>query len=420
MLLAPISIAMLTNAAVFGLIALTLLVVRRGMCPKVRTGGKFALIRTIEVFRWIFVVLFILAIVGAMVPLYIAAFFSAIIIFMQFQSHFSSRNRELRSLGLLLVTTYQRGGSLPDLLEAYGRSNPTIVGAKSMLSADAVRRGQHLLQACDQYRLRLPTTSRLLMAADRSAQRIDDPSIQGMVDDPMLVSKLATLTVYIPILILTMVTVLTFFGVAIFPTFEEMFEEFELHNTAGMRILRLSMTVASSLALFLAFAVIYLVIITLIWLAGFEGALRGVPIFGSVILQKRRALALDALALATKRGSSLPDAFRELRLAAANVGERRIYHACVTDMENGSPMSTSLNRILSAQQSAWVGAAEKSNHLPDALGRLAELIRLRARRTIELNVAVLVPLVTCLFAIPVAMICYGVILALVELILWLT
>jgi type II secretory pathway component PulF len=81
-----------------------------------------------------------------------------------------------------------------------------------------------------------------------------------------------------------------------------------------------------------------------------------------VILQKRRALALDALALATKRGSSLPDAFRELRLAAANVGERRIYHACVTDMENGSPMSTALNRLISVHKSTSVSAGDMSNH----------------------------------------------------------
>lgn len=420
MLFPPVSLALAVCAIVIGLIALTISVIRRGLCQHVETTSGLNWIRVVEVARWFFQTLFIIVLVGALVPLQLVLFFAAIMLFFQIQIAFITAKRDSESLGVLMVQVHHGGGSIPDLLESYGRGNPTLAGAKARLIADALRRGADLLNACERMKLRLPTATRIVLVSAPNGSRFG--AIQNTVadNDPTLVSKLAMLTTYLPILIVFMISVYAFLAHFIFPTFKAMFEEFDMRGPGVDMLDVLINWVLTPLEILAALMLSYALVVFALWIMGFDWAFRGLPIVGRIIRQSRRATLLDALAFSTGQQKSLPDAFRELRQATSFRGERNILQRCVTDIESGGATEKALSRLLNRSQVAWVVAAEKNQHLPDTLASLAETIRMRLRRYIEWSVAIVLPLAIVLCAIPVGLACYAVMRTLTDLITGLT
>ena len=416
MSLPPVSLFLGLFAIIFALFAATLFVIRRGLCQNVHSPAGLTWIRIVEVARWFFQTLFILAIVGALAPLQIVVFFAVVMLFFQIQIALVSRRRETDSLGELMMQVYHGGGSVPDLLDAYGRSNLTLTGAKARLIGDSVRRGESLLEASRRTGLKLPTTVRMALSSPIGGIRIRSTNPALGFEDPTLVAKLAMMTTYIPFLIFFMILVYLFLATAILPTFKEMFAEFGMTGVGVELLETLSRWVLPMIVAILVISVVYTGFILFLWLLGSDGVLRGLPIFGRLIRQSRRATLLDALAFSTSQERSLPDALRDLQQATIFRAERRILNRCVADVEAGAATSETLSRLLNPSQIAWVSAADQNKHLSTTLSTLAETTRMRRQRHIEWSVAVFLPLTIVLCAVPVALVCYAVMRTLTDLI----
>lgn len=417
MVFPPVSLFLGLSAIVFWLFAATLFVIRRGLCQSLATRAGLNWIRVVEVARWFFQTLFILAIVGSLVPIQIVIFFAVAMLFFQIQIAVTSRRRETESLGVLMTQVHHGGGSIPDLLEAYSRSNQTLTGAKARLTADGIRRGESVLAASGRMKLRLPTTVRLALSSPPGEIRNNTFTNTLGIEDPTLIAKLAMVTTYIPLLIFFMILVYLFLAIAILPTFKEMFQEFGMAGVGVELLESLSRWVLPLIVAFLVIGVLYTLFILFLWLIGLNGALRGLPVFGGLIRRSRQATLLHALAFSTSQERSLPDAFRDLKQATNFQSERRILDRCVSDIEHGGATSIALSRLLNRSQIAWVSAADENKHLSVTLATLAETSRMRLRRQIEWSVAVFLPLAILFCAIPVGLVCYAVMRTLTDLIM---
>jgi hypothetical protein len=411
----PITIILTLAAVPLGLLSMTLLLIRRAACRDIQQRGGIGGLVILEGFRWVLLTLSLFFIVLALAPMQVSLLFAGLLYFFLLQSHWMRSARELRLFGSILVATHRAGGSIPDVLEAYGRTNPTMNGARAQLTAQRLRSGGNLLAESERFHLCLPVADRLELAEKPTGAmwRRATPAEQDA--DAMLVSKLAMLTVYVPLVVMIAIMIFTFLFLWILPTLQEMFEEFDLQSSGVELIAVVCNVVLPIMVAVMSLAVLYVGAVLFFWIIGFDGALRMLPCYGRIIRDRRRILLLDSLAATTSRGIALPDALRSLSRVAMGRGEGRLLDRCVRELERGRSWSQAMTGLLDRHQIDWAAAAEQNGHLPATLSRIGTLVRNRVQRYAELCVAVAIPLAVFLLAIPVIMVCYGMISALADL-----
>lgn len=417
MIVPSYAIFSLVTGAVLFLCTATLYLVRRGLIVNVSTSRGLLWIRLIDWGRWFFQILTTWMLLGAFAPLQVLLFFFTTVVFLQVFAVIAWGIRERQSLGLLLAEVHNVGGSIPDLLEAYGKANLNILGAKAKLTADAVRRGENLLTATRRLRLKLPTPIRLaLTSPPKTFQKATLDSSIGS-SDVTSISKIAVMGVYLPCLFLFMAGIFTFLAISIIPTFKEIYAEFEIESGGIVVLTWMADYILPNITILVMVGVLYVGFILFFWMLGLQGALRAIPLLGPLLVQSRKASLLESIAFATQQNQSLPDAFDVIRNASSYRSERHVLSLCLMDVQQGKPIKSTLRRIVNGKQAAWLEAAERTNHLPEALANLATLIRLRLNRSIEWCVSLLLPISIIIFAIPVLIICYATIRTLTDMIL---
>lgn len=337
------------------------------------------------------------------------------------------RRGEHRALVWSVALAAERNIPLPEAARAFADEMQNDSGARALLLADSLERGQPLSIAVRDARLKVAPSLRLSIEVGETlgmlAPALKQQLGESAETDSLLRSTIARMYyLYIVLLVLSGVT--TFVMLRIVPVFQKMFEEFGLKlpamTTLLIKVCNYFVTHGWYMsAPFILVGQAFAMVLGIAGVLFFVGWLpRDLPIVWRLFRRYDGALVLRSLALAVRRGAKLVDALyliaevypiRRMRPGLIRAAQRAAQGADWTD-------ALRRERLITRTEVAVLAAAERADNLAWALEEMADSAIRRQTYWLQAALNVLYPPVVIAVAAMVAFFVIGLFLPLIALI----
>jgi type II secretory pathway component PulF len=331
---------------------------------------------------------------------------------------------EHRALLWALSAAAQKGVPLSETARAYSDETQGDTGYRSLALAEALERGEPLSQAVRTGRLRMGAAMKL---AVRLGERLGmlGPAMRQQLDDSVEIDAALQSAIarffYLGNLTFMLMNIWTFMMLKIVPVFQKMFEEFGLPLPPVTRlVINLSnWFVHTGWFLVLPPLALSMPVFLLIGLLYYVGWLpRNIPFWWSLFRRYDGALVMRGLALAVRRGTPLPTAFRlvsdsyPLTIVAGRMRQ------AAERIEAGQNWCESLRRtrMIGPADVAVLSAAERVGNLDWALEEMADSALRRQTHWIQVAMQFLFPLTLLLLGAIVFLFALGMFTPLISLV----
>jgi type II secretory pathway component PulF len=337
------------------------------------------------------------------------------------------RRGEHRALVWSVALAAERNIPLPEAARAFADEMQNDSGARALLLANSLERGQPLSIAVREARLKVAPSLRLSIEVGETlgmlAPALKQQLGESAETDSLLRSTIARMY-YLYIVLLVLAGVTTFVMLKIVPVFQKMFEEFGLKLPAMTRSLINVCNYFLTHGWYISapFILVGQILALVLGLAGvlfFVGWLpRDLPIVWRLFRRYDGALVLRSLALAVRRGAKLVDA---LYLIAEVYPIRRMRPGLIRAAQRAAqgaawPEALRRERLITQTDVAVLSAAERADNLAWALEEMADSAIRRQAYWLQAALHVLYPPVVLVVAAMVAFFVVGLFLPLIALI----
>lgn len=334
----------------------------------------------------------------ASIPPNIGIIFSAMLVALVIHAVVLRQREFASTLNDMVLTVCTHGGRLSDVLRALAWGKPYVMAGRIRLFCVALDRGADPVQAARLTRLPLEIDT-MLALQHRGELGAPVGTLEAEESDlelpPTDLWPAGSQLAYLVSLLVGGAIIANFLLLFIVPTFDAMFEEFNLQTIGaspggpvgravllvGLPLLLIGLSIVGLLMLFL-------------WLTDYRWLARCLPLIGPLMLSHRRANCLRGLARVIESG-------REASVALANASEMERRHGQRTRLRKaaslvgaGTAFAPALGQAGLIERSAepWVTAAAANDRLPPTLRALAESMRRRARVRFDSAMSIIFPL----------------------------
>jgi type II secretory pathway component PulF len=323
-----------------------------------------------------------------------------------------------------LAAAAGRSVPLPEAARAFADETPSRVGSREQRLAQNLEQGQPLAEAAHSARLRMGTALRLTVRLAESLGLLG-PAMKQQIEDAQQVDAVLREAIgrfmYIGIVVVFMQAVISFMMLKIVPVFQRMFEEF------GLKLPALTMLVIDISVWVVRYGWILVVPLTSVILPGFFIAAtlyyvgwfpRGWPIWWPLFRKYDGALVMRGLALAIRRGKTMPEALRLVEESYPLPVVRRKLASARSQVEAGNDWRQSLveKKLITRADAAVLGAAERVGNLEWALDEMAASSLRRQAHRVQAGLQILFPILLLTVGFIVFVIVCGLFMPLISLI----
>lgn len=334
----------------------------------------------------------------ASIPPNIGIIMSAMLIALIVHGVILRRREFARSLNDTVLTVCTYGGTLSEVLRAFVWGRPYVMAGRVRLFCIALDRGAEPVEAARM--IRLPLEIDTLLALQHRGEA-GTPKGVGDGDDtdlelpPTDLWPAGSQLAYLVSLMIGGTFIAYFLLLFIVPTFDEMFEEFDLEPISaspGGPVGQTILMVGLPLLLLILFAIGLLVF--LLWLTDYRWVARCLPFLGPLLLSHRRANCLRGLARVIESGREASSALASASEVELRIGQQRRLRKAASLVGAGTGFAPALGQAGLIERSAesWVEAAAANHRLPATLRALAESMTRRARVRFDTAMSVIFPI----------------------------
>jgi type II secretory pathway component PulF len=337
------------------------------------------------------------------------------------------RRGEHRALIWSVALAAERSIPLPEAARAFADEMQNDSGARALLLADSLERGQPLSIAVREARLKVAPSLRLSIEVGETlgmlAPALKQQLGESAETDSLLRSTIARMY-YLYVVLLVLAGAMTFVMLRIVPVFQKMFEEFGL-KLPPMTTLLINVCnyfVTHGWYMSAPFILVGQALAVVLGIAGilfFVGWLpRDLPIVWRLFRRYDGALVLRSLALAVRRGAKLVDA---LYLIAEVYPIRRMRPGLIRAAQRAAqgaawPEALRRERLITSTDVAVLSAAERADNLAWALEEMADSAIRRQAYWLQTVLNVMYPPIVLVVAAVVGFFVIGLFLPLIALI----
>jgi len=317
-------------------------------------------------------------------------------------------NEESRSLNDLIRLVTDRGGFLPDALDAFATSCRSKVGRRTRQFAHLLRCGESTAQAI--HRSQAPVEADAVLAIQTSSHgsapasgkafhRMHIATRERTSDVGWQSWEVNAQAAYLFTLVAFCLLLGFFVRSMIVPTLEKIGEEFSFGRGPLEDWLPTLLDYASTLStLVCVLGAVWWLMMGLVDLFPTRWMTRITPLYGNVFRTRHQVQGLRMLSLGTQRGQALTELLETASKTARQKWIRWRSAATAKRLSYGEPDAVALHRTgwITKSESQWLRAASENGNLPLALGQLADDIERRHDLRWRIRMAWLAPLVIVL------------------------
>ena len=321
-----------------------------------------------------------------------------------------------------LAESAQRGIPLERAARAFASERSGGIGSAGRTLAEYLDAAMPLSLAMARSRIWVPSEVQLAADVGEKTGTLG-PSLQKAVEqsntfDDTLGSVLSKFF-YLSCILFVLVSVVTFMMIKIVPTFEAMFEEFELELPAITRLLITVVSFVVTNGFVMIPLIAALAVFAMVGILLYIGVpIQSLPFVRYVISPVDSVTVLHCLAIAVEQRQPIPDNLSLLSGLAQSPRSRRRLGKAVRKIENGMHWTDAIERagFVSHAQNAVLRAAERAGNLAWALNEVADSTIRRSAQRIQAMVNFLFPICVVGFGLCVLFIAVGLMLPLFSLV----